>query len=328
MCLELLLLLLSSGCSTGLAEDSPNSEVVAATVGDTAIYVRDVQRELTRVTQERETSSATRAYLSAKALQQLVDREIILQWLERTSQGATTQEIDLEIARRKRRVADRGGTWESYLKERHLREADLQRLLCWQLGWGRFLQRHMDDANLERFFASHRRQFDGTRIRVAHILLRVESLDDEGTLDAAIRQADEIRRQITQGDLTFAAAAQEHSSAPSAAQGGDIGFIGRREPMPESFSRAAFALNLDELSPPVVTAFGVHLIQCREIEEGQRSWQEARPEIEGAVMQFLFQWAADRGRPDSPVHFSGNSPHFRPGTEEIVRGRQNETSSQ
>jgi parvulin-like peptidyl-prolyl isomerase len=256
----------------------------------------------------------------AKTLQQLVDREIILQWLERTSQGASAQEIDLEMSRRKRRVEDLGGTWATFLQDRDLSEGDFRRMLQWQLGWGRFLQRYMDDANLARFFDSHRRQFDGTRIRVAHILLSVETLEDERMLETTIRRAEKIRRQITEGELTFAAAAQEHSAAPSADQGGEIGFIGRRAPMPEPFSKATFELNLGEISPPIVTSSGIHLIQCLEIEEGQRSWREARGELERAVMQYLFDWAAERGRPDAPVHFTGNSPHFRPGSEEVVGG--------
>jgi parvulin-like peptidyl-prolyl isomerase len=78
--------------------------------------------------------------------------------------------------------------------------------------------------------------------------------------------------------------------------------------MPEAFSRAAFALAEQEISEPVVTPFGVHLVQCLGVEAGKRSWQDARSEIEAAMVQYLFAWAADRQRAQCDVRFTGALP--------------------
>ena len=127
----------------------------------------------------------------------------------------------------------------------------------------------MTDDNLQKYFEQHRRDFDGTKMHVAHILLKIGGDDPQ----RAVEQAKELRGRIAGKKLTFEAAAMSHSAAPTGAKGGDIGLISRHEPMPESFSAAAFTLEEGEVSEPVVTAFGVHLIRCLKIEPGQKQWQ-------------------------------------------------------
>ncbi|MFV1966362.1 MAG: peptidylprolyl isomerase [Pirellulaceae bacterium] len=311
------------------AEANEPKRVVAATVGDASIFVHDVEREIARVVKDRGIDPAVRPFWLAKTLQQLVDRELILQWLARSEKGASSHDIDLERARLQRRVARRGVTWEAYLQQSGTSEPELRHVLGWQIAWSRFLRQYLVDENLQRFFDSSRRDFDGTRMRVAQILVAIAAPGDEPCQREAIAKAEQIRRQIVGGEMTFAEAARTFSSAPSANQGGDIGFMTRREPMPEAFSKAAFALDRDGVSDPVVTSFGVHLIHCLEIQAGQRSWQAARAEVEQSVIRYLFAWAADRGRKDAKVRFTGASPYFRSGTEEVILGEgENRTEPQ
>jgi parvulin-like peptidyl-prolyl isomerase len=102
-------------------------------------------------------------------------------------------------------------------------------------------------------------------------------------------------------ELTFGEAAKRFSSGPSRDAGGEIGWISRREPMPEPFSRAAFALSINQVSEPVETTFGWHLICCLEIKPGQKRWTDVRPELELAATEYLFNWIADQQRPKAKV---------------------------
>jgi peptidyl-prolyl cis-trans isomerase C len=85
-----------------------------------------------------------------------------------------------------------------------------------------------------------------TQVRASHILVRTKE------------QADQIRQEIING-RDFASAAQEYSICPSAAQGGDLGYFERGMMVPE-FEDAAFLLPIGEVSYPVQTEFGWHLI--------------------------------------------------------------------
>ncbi|MBP85291.1 MAG: hypothetical protein CMJ64_01015 [Planctomycetaceae bacterium] len=286
---------------------------IAASIDNDFVYVSEVERELVRVVNDRPIEPAAKRVLQAQTLQQLIDRRLVVHWLQSKRQGASKGEVDLSIQRLQKRLAQRDKTLANHLAELKTTEEETRRLFEWQIGWQRFTARYMTDENLQKFFEQHRRDFDGTKIHVAHILLKTEGEDPQ----SALEKASELRKQIVSGELTFAAVAMDHSAAPTGAKGGDIGLISRREPMPESFSKAAFALAEGKVSEPVVSAFGVHLIRCLEIEPGQRGWENVREELSEAITRYLFTWAADRQRANAKIEFTGALPHFRPGTDEL-----------
>lgn len=72
-------------------------------------------------------------------------------------------------------------------------------------------------------------------------------------------EAHDILKLLSEGKA-FTELAQKFSKCPSGQQGGDLGEFSYGR-MVESFSEAAFALKVDEVSAPVRTRFGYHLIQ-------------------------------------------------------------------
>lgn len=295
--------------------------IVAAQVDGVPVYNHEVESELQRVLRGREVEPADLPLLQAQTLQQLVDRQMILGYLAEFKLGASGQDVDLGLERVKAQLARQNKKLADYLALVRGDEASLRRTLAWEIGWRRFLDQQLTDVNLQKHFSAHRRDFDGTELRVAHILLKVDRPDDAVALAAASDRAAALRADLVAGKVTFAAAAAQHSQAPTAANGGDIGWIGRHDPMPESFSRAAFALLKGEISPPVTSKFGVHLIQCTDEKPGKLGWEECRAELTEAVTLYLFTWAADRQRPKAKVVFTGALPYFKPGTREVVTGK-------
>lgn len=67
-----------------------------------------------------------------------------------------------------------------------------------------------------------------------------------------------IKQKLNEGS-NFAELAKQHSSCPSKQNGGQLGFFGRGR-MVKPFEDAAFALNVGQISEPVQTQFGWHLI--------------------------------------------------------------------
>lgn len=296
---------------------TPPPRAIAANVAGVPIYVDDVERELRRVLDGRQTDDNAWKFLQAKTLQQLIDRQLILAWLAEKKQAATDQDVQLAQTQLEQRLATREITLAAYVERLGMPAEDLPRALRWQLSWQRFLDRYLSAENLQNYFQDHHAEFDGTQVRVAHLLLRADGNDPIALSDALVRAKD-LQQDIKDNKITFADAAKQHSQAPSSKDGGDIGFISRREPMPESFSSQAFALKQGEISDPVISQFGVHLIFCLEIRPGQKQWTDVRPALERGVTEYLFSWAADRKRAEITVKFTGEMPHFQPGTETVV----------
>lgn len=100
------------------------------------------------------------------------------------------------------------------------------------------------------------------RRRAAHILLEV---DDERSVEDAIAVLSEVRTAIEEG-ASFEERARAISDDPSAEQGGDMGNIGK-DVWPAPLETALWSLSPGEVSAPVETEFGVHLIKLVEIDE-------------------------------------------------------------
>jgi peptidyl-prolyl cis-trans isomerase C len=102
--------------------------------------------------------------------------------------------------------------------------------------------------------------------RAKHILVKLAG-DDEAARKVAVEKIHAIQEQL-RGDADFDTLAREYSEAPSAPQGGDLGFFGRGQMVP-AFENAAFALQPGETSDVVETRFGFHVIRLEEIREAQ-----------------------------------------------------------
>lgn len=293
-------LLLTLAMLPGGARGDDLGQGIAARVDGRDITWREVDRRVRQTLGERDASPAAMAALRRAAREQLISRELILSYLSAHDVAPSKQDVDVELARIRKRLAIDERTLEDYLKNSEQTEAEFRKLLRWKLGWQWYLDRYLTDANLQRHFQQHRRQFDGTRMRVAQILFKAD-VADPASLAAARAAAKKVRAELAAKKLTFAEAAKKHSAAPSSDKGGDIGWIERHEPMQESFSRAAFALELNEVSEPVTTAVGAHLIKCLEVEPGQRRWQEVREPLRVAVTTHLFNWVAAQQRSRSKI---------------------------
>ncbi|MDY0205300.1 MAG: peptidylprolyl isomerase [Pseudomonas sp.] len=112
---------------------------------------------------------------------------------------------------------------------------------------------------LENYIVNKKQFEQAETVKAQHILIGFEG--DEA---AALQRAKDVRAQVLAGKQTFAELAKEHSSDPSAkSNGGDLGFFDNKAMVPE-FSKVAFALKAGEVSDPVKSQFGWHVIQVLE----------------------------------------------------------------
>jgi peptidyl-prolyl cis-trans isomerase SurA len=116
--------------------------------------------------------------------------------------------------------------------------------------------------------------------RVRHILVKVNELNSDVEAKAKI---DRIRERIETG-AKFEDQARVNSEDASSARGGDLGWITTADVVPE-FGRVMDALKIDELSQPVRSAFGWHVIQVQERREQDVSKDRQRDQARAALRQ-------------------------------------------
>ncbi len=116
-------------------------------------------------------------------------------------------------------------------------------------------------------------------VRARHILIKVEKDAPQATKDEAKKKIEEVRKEIESG-MDFALAAKEYSEDEGTkASGGDLGFNPRTAWVP-AFAAVAFAAKAGELTQPVLSPFGYHLIQVEEKKPAtSRELKEVQPEI-------------------------------------------------
>jgi peptidyl-prolyl cis-trans isomerase D len=131
-----------------------------------------------------------------------------------------------------------------------------------------------NEDDLKKYYADNQNQFVGPeQRRASHILV-------EGDDDAALEKITNIQNRLNDED--FATVAKETSQdTGSASTGGDLGFFGR-DVMDPAFEEAVFALqNVGDVSEPVKTEFGYHLIKLTGIQKPEgKTFAQARDEVE------------------------------------------------
>jgi len=122
-------------------------------------------------------------------------------------------------------------------------------------------------------------------IKVSHILVRLPEGAAADTV-AAWTKANSILDSLRSGE-TFADLAIRNSEDPgSGANGGDLGWVGRRKFVPD-FELVAFELGVNELSRPVRTQFGYHIITVTD-ERPPRSFEDSRQELKDLYRRYSY----------------------------------------
>lgn len=138
------------------------------------------------------------------------------------------------------------------------------------------------EADLKTFYEQNASRYaTAEERRASHILLKLEEGADEAAVKAQRAKADELLVQLRKAPQQFAELARQHSQDEgSAPNGGDLDFFARGA-MTKAFEDAAYALKVGEISPPVRTEFGWHIIKLEGVRGGERrSFESVRAEIE------------------------------------------------
>lgn len=163
-------------------------------------------------------------------------------------------------------------------------------------------QMSVSDDEVAAYYKEHLTQFTQPEERQAsHILIGVAANASAAEKSAAEEKARNIWQEAKQNPANFAQLAKQYSQdAGSASRGGDLGFFARGA-MAKSFEDAVFKMAPDEISQPVRSDFGYHIIKLVAVKPAKtRSLQEVRSEI----VQALKRQKAGKKFAESAENFS------------------------
>jgi len=178
-----------------------------------------------------------------------------------------------------------------------------------------------DEASEKAYFDSNPSLFNNVQAR--HILIRtpgspvpVDPAKKELTEAEAKAKADEIEKKLQAGGDFAALAKAESDDKGSGIKGGDLGTFApwRMDPV---FAKATLALKKNEVSPPVRTQFGYHIIQL--LDNQPRDFAASKPEVAQARWSVLLNELTDKNKTEYDQSFIDNKPEAGPATQSAAK---------
>jgi peptidyl-prolyl cis-trans isomerase C len=152
-----------------------------------------------------------------------------------------------------------------------------------------------DDAAMRAYYTAHKQDWDEVKAR--HILIRMQGSrvpvrdgHKDLTDDEALAKAKEVRAKIVAGAKFEDQAKIESDDTGSGENGGDLGTFGAGQMVPE-FDEVVFKAPVGQVTEPIKTAYGYHLILIEE--RKSKSFDDARGEIEQKIRPEMGQKAID-----------------------------------
>jgi parvulin-like peptidyl-prolyl isomerase len=279
---------------------------VAATVNGEPIYTAEVDRYVREIGARfgvdfsKGEAAQQRQQVARSVLDQLIERTLILQEARRTGRLAS----DAAVEDRLREIARAFPSPEEFdraLQQQGVSRAELRERVRFELTVRRIVESLRvpapTDQEARGYFEAHREAFDEPeRVRVRHVLVRTEA---EARVALARLRAGE----------SFAKVAKDLSQDPGTRErGGEVGLVAPGQTVPE-FEQVAFRLKPGELSEPVRTSFGYHIVQVTEkLPAKKATWERVRQQVldllrENKRREAFEAWVKElRGRAKIAVH--------------------------
>jgi peptidyl-prolyl cis-trans isomerase SurA len=283
----LLAVLLATAASAELVDR------IAAIVNNEVITLSEVERraapELARADQDATPGDRAqkRAAIMKKSLDQLIDEKLVDNELRELKVTITDKDVDSAIDEVKKNYNLSDQQLSEAVGKEGFTVAEYRETMRKQIGRYKLINEKVrksvkvSEADVQsEYDRMTRSEGEDYEVHVRHILIAVPRTASAADVDKARAKAVAVAQEARQPGTDFAALAKKRSEGSSSSDGGDLGFFKRGTMVPE-FEKVAFALKTGEVSEPVRTQFGWHVLKLEEIRKlGVKPLEEARPEIE------------------------------------------------
>lgn len=259
---------------------------VIATVNGEKVFRKDLDRRLNVL--KRMNQEVTRS-TQMLVVNQLTKKVLLKQFVEGQNIEVSNEEIQGEVEKIKFFLKSGPNNSEKPLEEilesRGSSISELEAEVTRTLALSKYLDREVSDDEKRSYFDANKNAFSGERVRASHVLIDTRKMKTDAELEGAKQKIEDIKKEIDNG-ADFAEMAKKYSDCPSAEKGGDINFFQRKGSMVEEFAKVAFSMEVGEVSEPVKTPFGYHIIKVTDREEGKDvSYEDVSDMVDFVYMQ-------------------------------------------
>lgn len=291
------------------AQDALANEVVLR-VGAAVVTRGEFEAQVRRLGLNPATTDEQQARPQAVAVEQMVEERLLKAAIAEDQIVVEKAEIDTSLDRVRAQLAARKISFADFLKQSGGTEAQLRAQAALEIGVDKMIRQRLTPVALAAAFETRRREFDGTLLRVAHVILRPDIGRGDDAVAECMSRAQGIRNAILQGELGFAAAARRYSAGPSRHQDGDLGYIPRYGVAQEEFAKQVFTLARGDVSKPFATSFGVHIVTVTDIKPGTVGPDVVRQQIERVLAQQVLRDRLAEIRKTTLIEYAAGIPHF------------------
>lgn len=268
-----------SEVSTEVAVETEN-DVVAAVNGE-KIFRKELDRRLSvfkRMNQEITRSN------QLLIVDQLTRSVLLGQFIDKQDIEVSNEEIEGELEKVKFFFKSNPKTSEKELEEvlesKGSNVDALKERIKRTIALSKYLRKEDSDDEKRKYFDENKSSFNGEQVKVSHILIDTRGIKTNEELEKARQKIENIKKEID-GGADIAELAKKYSDCPSAEKGGDIGFFERRGSIVEPFAKVAFSMKVGEISEPVKTQFGYHIIKVTDKKKGKNvNYEDVKEKVD------------------------------------------------
>lgn len=240
----------------------------------------------------------------AAAIELLALQRQALATLRKNKQAASQAEIETAIragAAPEQRDWPAAQIIDSQSKQYDIEAEKIHDSIDFRLTWPRYLQRHLTEENLRKHFESQRRRFDGTRFKI-DLITQVVPAGQSTVRDQAQQELTVLRTQLIESE---APANWERIVEQANNQRETMITLGLwirpTGDLAPGLTTALLQLNSDQLSQPIHTAGGVHLVRWTETEPGYYLLAEVRSDVRTHMLLYLLEYLAKQSADELPL---------------------------
>lgn len=144
---------------------------------------------------------------------------------------------------------------------------------------------NISEQELQSYYLKNKEKFkQDEQIKARHILIKIDNFQDNATIEKALKKAEDVYKKAKSG-AKFEDLAKEYSDDISKNNGGDLGFV-KRGMMVKEFEDALFALKEGEISKPVKSSFGYHIIKNEKyLPKKEYTFAEVKDQIKDTILK-------------------------------------------